>query len=134
MLRQRCGAARDARRSASSLYLGADVKTYPKKIKKMIRHYAGMAYEEELKRELRKLHVHFEEWRDDDISSSELGDFIYAFTKGTARELYNRYNSNWLDLAVAQAIANGILDREDLPKELVEGLSNAAQFVEQRGE
>ena len=109
------------------------MKPYPKKIKKLIRHYAGVAYEEELKRELRKLHAHFEEWRDNDISSSELSDLIYAFTKGPARELYNRYNSSWLDLAVAQAIANGILERDELPKELVDSLSNAAQFAEQRG-
>jgi hypothetical protein len=108
------------------------VKAYPKKIKKLIRQYAGVAYEEELKRELRKLHVHFEEWRDDDISSSQLSDLIYAFTKGPSRELYNKYNSNWPDLAVAQAIASGVLDRDELPGELVESLSNAAQFAEQR--
>jgi hypothetical protein len=110
------------------------VKTYPKKIKKLIRHYAGVAYEEELKSELRKLHIHFEEWRDEDISSSQLSDLIYAFTKGSSRELFNKYNSSWLDLAVAQAIANGILDQDELPKELVESLSNAVQFVEQRDE
>jgi hypothetical protein len=110
------------------------VKAYPKKITKLIRHYAGVAYEEELKRELRKLHIHFEEWRDEDISSSQLSDLIYAFTKGPSRELFNKYNSSWLDLAVAQAIANGILDRDELPEELVESLSDAAQFVEQRDE
>jgi hypothetical protein len=100
----------------------------------LIRHYAGVAYEEELKRELRKLHIHFEEWRDEDITSSQLSDLIYAFTKGPSRELFNKYNSSWLDLAVAQAIASGILDRDELPKELVESLSNAAQFVERRDE
>ncbi len=101
-------------------------------MKKLIHHYAGVAYEEELKRELRKLHVHFEEWRDDDISSSQLSDLIYAFTKGPSRELYNKYNSSWLDLVVAQAIASGILDQDELPEELVESLSHAVQFVEQR--
>jgi hypothetical protein len=110
------------------------VKAYPKKIKKLIRHYAGVAYEEELKRELRKLHIHFEEWRDEDISSSQLSDLIFAFTKGPSRELFNKYNSRWLDLVVAQAIASGILDQDELPKELVESLSTAAQFVEQRDE
>ena len=110
------------------------MKAYPKKIKKLIRHYAGVAYEEELKRELRKLHIHFEEWRDEDISSSQLSDLIYAFTKGPSRELFNKYNSSWLDLAVAQAIGNGILDQDELPKELVESLSNAVQFVEERDE
>ena len=110
------------------------MKAYPKKIKKLIRHYASVAYEEELKRELRKLHIHFEEWRDDDISSSQLSDLIYAFTKGPSRELYNKYNSSWLDLAVAQAIANDILARDELPVDLVESLSNAVQFVEQRDE
>lgn len=110
------------------------MKAYPKKIKKLIRHYAAVAYEEELKCELRKLHIHFEEWRDDDISSSQLSDLVYAFTKGPSRELYNRYNSSWLDLAVAQAIAKGILDKDELPEELVESLSNAVQFVEQRDE
>jgi hypothetical protein len=110
------------------------VKAYPKKIKKLIRHYAGVAYEEELKRELRKLHIHFEEWRDEDISSSQLSDLIYAFTKGPSRELFNKYNSSWLDLAVAQAIANGIFDQDELPKELIESLSDAVQFVEQRDE
>ncbi|HEX8844802.1 MAG TPA: hypothetical protein VF791_09180 [Pyrinomonadaceae bacterium] len=110
------------------------MKAYPKKIKKLIRHYASVAYEEELKRELRKLHIHFEEWRDEDISSSQLSDLIYAFTKGPSRELFNKYNSSWLDLAVAQAIANGILDEDELPKELVESLSHAVHFVEQRDE
>lgn len=109
------------------------MKSYSKKIKKLIRDYNGVAYEAELKHELRKLHVNFEAWRDEDITGGELSELIYKFTKGPSRALYLKYNGSWPDLNVAQAIVSGILEKDEMPSELIEGLGEMIKLLEERG-
>lgn len=109
------------------------MKAYSKKVKKLIRDYNSLAYEAELREELRKIHIKFEAWRDEDITSSELSELIYKFTKGPSRALYLKYNGSWPDLNVAQGIVSGILEKDEMPGELIEGLSGMIKLLEERG-
>jgi hypothetical protein len=71
----------------------------PKRIKRVLREYAGAAHEEELRRVL---------------GSGELSEIIHRFHQGPARDLYVRYDTDRLEMAVAYAITVGILDRRTI--------------------
>ncbi len=47
---------------------------------------------------------------------------IHAFHQGPARELHTRYTAAWLDVVVARAIADGLLDRQTVPAEVLDYL------------
>ncbi|MCI0489210.1 MAG: hypothetical protein L0229_21675 [Blastocatellia bacterium] len=112
-------------------------RNYPKHIKKLIREYGAIAFDRELSRELQKLAYYFNEWKEGNISSEYLSNMVYKFTVGPSRQLYSRYNNSVIDMAVAYAIVNGILNRDDLPDELLQHLERAMEFYEEmraRGE
>jgi hypothetical protein len=50
------------------------MQQYPKNIKRLLREYMVEAYERELHREMAKLNLDFEEWRDGTINSGELSN------------------------------------------------------------
>ena len=106
------------------------MREYPKHIKRLIREFGAIAYERELCEELEALAENFDAWKSGAISSGELSERIYLFTTGPARELYQKYDRSVLDLCVAHAIVTGILNRNDVPPELLEHLSGAIQFYE----
>ena len=97
---------------------------YPKQIKQLLREYASEAYSEELHRELTRLDQHFTEWRDGAIDSHELSHRIHKFHDGPSRDLYKRYSYNNDDMSVACAIVTGILDKDEIPTELLEAIQN----------
>ncbi|HSB82226.1 MAG TPA: hypothetical protein VLM91_25910 [Candidatus Methylomirabilis sp.] len=108
------------------------MKDYPKPIKKLIRQYAGIAHEEELRRALVPLAAKFDEWRVGSLSSGELSDAIHEFHNGPSRELFKTYNEPApLDMAVAYAIATGVLDDKSMERPLLELLVPAIQFYRQ---
>ena len=98
------------------------MKEYPKKIKKLIREYMTEAYERELHRELSKLEVSFEQWRQGEIGSGELSYRLHQYEIGPSRELYKKYNYGEADMNVAYAIVVGILRKDELPSEILEAL------------
>ena len=107
------------------------MKPYPKHIKKLLREYTAEAYERELHRELAILERGFEQWRNGEISSGELSYRIHQYEIGPSRELYKKYNENSLaEMNVAYAIAVGILNKEEVPSELLEALERALSFYE----
>jgi hypothetical protein len=106
------------------------MKDYPKKIKKLIREYMIEAYERELHRELTKLEVSFEQWRNNEISNGEFSYRIHQYEVGPSKELYKKYNDGEADMNVAYAITVGILNRDEVPAELLENLSNTLNFFE----
>lgn len=107
------------------------MKSYPKRIKKLLREYTTEAYERELHRELTILERSFEQWRNGEISSGELSYRIHQYEIGPSRELYKKYNENSLaEMNVAYAIAVGILNKEEVPPELLEALERALSFYE----
>jgi hypothetical protein len=103
----------------------------PRQIKKLLREYSGIAYEIELRRELAALAAHFDEWKNGQMDSWELTDAIHDFHNGASRELYKKYNSGLLEFNVAHAIFTGLLDRTQIPAELLEHLARHLAFYEE---
>ena len=103
---------------------------YSKHVKRLLRELAAEAYEKELSRELAKLDKSFEEWREGKINSGELSYRLHQYEVGSARELYKKYNDGESDFNVAYAIVTGMLDREKVPKELLEAIDNHVRFYE----
>lgn len=91
------------------------MREYPKSVMKLIREYARQAHEEELRRALVPLAQKFDEWRVGTVSSGELTEIIHKFHSGPSRELFKFYNEPApLDLAVAHAIATGVLVESEI--------------------
>jgi hypothetical protein len=102
----------------------------PKRIKRLLREHAELAHEEELRRALLPLAAAFDEWKAGRLSSGELSDRIYEFHQGPSRELFSRYDNRWLDMPVAYAIVRGILDKTQVPPELLDYLQRHLAFYE----
>jgi hypothetical protein len=103
---------------------------YPKNIRRLLREYMIKAYAQELHRELAKLDLGFAQWRDGKIDSSELSYRVHQFEMGASRELYKKYNNSYDDMNVAYAIVTGILNRDEIPAELLESLSSLLVFYQ----
>jgi len=103
---------------------------YSKHIKRLLRELAAEAHEKELSRELVKLDKSFEEWREGKINGGELSYQIHQYEVGPSRELYKKYNDGENDFNVAYAIVTDMLDREEIPKELIEAIDNHVRFYE----
>ena len=103
----------------------------PKRIKRLLREYAGAAHEEELRRALLPVSEAFGRWARRELGSGELSEIIHRFHQGPARELWVRYNTSHLEMAVAFAITTGVLGRETIPAELLEHLAGALRFYEE---
>jgi hypothetical protein len=103
---------------------------YSKRIKRLLREFAAEAYEKELSRELAKLDMSFEEWRDGKIISGELSYRIHQYEAGVSRELFKKYNEGKNDFNVAYAIVTGILDRDTIPEEVLETIDKHLRFYE----
>jgi hypothetical protein len=103
---------------------------YSKNLKRLLRELAAEAYDKELSRELTKLEKSFEEWRNGKIDSGELRHRIHQYEIGPSRELYKKYNDGQDDFNVAYAIVTGILDREEVPEELIEAIEKHMRFFE----
>jgi|SRR5215468_3739316 len=103
----------------------------PKRIKRLLREYAAAAHEEELRRALVPIAEAFKRWERRELESGELSEMIHRFHQGPARDLWVRYNTPHLPMAVAAAIATGVLSRETIPAELLDHLAGAIRFYEQ---
>lgn len=113
------------------------MQKYPKHIRKLMGEYLGKAYESELHRELVKLDQSFAEWRAGKIDDWELSDRINRYEMGPSRELYKKYNYGQNDMNLAYAIATGILNRNEVPAELLEALGQPLgyyQLLKDRGD
>jgi hypothetical protein len=106
------------------------MKDYPKKIKKLIREYMAEAYERELHRELTKLAVSFSQWQNGEIGSGEFSHRIHQYEVGPSKELYKKYNYGEADINVVYAIVAGILNRDEVPVELLESLAGPLSSFE----
>ena len=96
----------------------------------MLREFAVEAYEKELSRELARLDESFAKWRNGKINSGELSDRIHQYETGASRELFKRYNEGKNDFNVAYAVTTGILNRENVPKELIEAIDKHLDFYQ----
>jgi hypothetical protein len=72
----------------------------------------------------------FDAWKADQISSGELADRIHEFHDGTARDIFKSYSHRLIEQPLARAIAEGVLDRSQVPAEVLEYLAGAIEFYE----
>jgi hypothetical protein len=99
--------------------------------KRKLRELAGMAYRRELGHELAKLEMDFSRWRGGEIDPFELSDRIHHFHDGVSRDLYVAYRDLSPSHAVARAIALQVLDRTEVPSEILGELESMVQFFEE---
>jgi len=106
------------------------MKDYPKNINRLLRQYLIKAYGQELYRELEKLNLDFAQWRDGKIDSGELNYRVHKYHEGPSRELYKKYNNSFDDMNVAYAIVTGILNRDEIPTQLLEAISDSLAYYQ----
>ncbi len=104
------------------------MKEVSKAVKRGLRQLGAVAYEEELRRALLPLADVFEAWKAGRVASGDLVEAIHAFHQGPARELHLRYDRHLLPASVAQAVARGILKKEQVPPEVLAHLAGLLEF------
>ena len=105
-----------------------------KRTKRQIRELAAKTEELELRAALQVLADDFRRWEGGKIDSFELKDLIHRFDQGPARQIYLRYSTSDPSPGVAQAIANGMLDRATVPAEVLNTLEPLIAFMSSEGE
>jgi hypothetical protein len=101
-----------------------------KGLKRLVREWAAVAHERELRQALLGLRTHFDRWQRGEIAAVDLNDLIHQFHQGASREIWKRYATNHLEPAIASAVAAGILRREELPEELLRHVAGLIDYYE----
>lgn len=94
-----------------------------------LRELAGIAYERELSRELTALEREFARWRGGTIDAHGLGDRIHQFHQGPNRRLFMIYTGSAIHVAVAAAIAKGIISEAEAGPGILELLRAGIEFA-----
>ena len=102
----------------------------PKRIKRLVREWAGIAHDRDLRKALGELRVQFDRWDRGEIDAFELNDFVHRFHNDISREIWKRYATTHLEPAVASAVAAGVLRKEELPPELTRHIAALIEFYE----
>jgi hypothetical protein len=82
--------------------------------KKKVRQLAGIAWERELRCELRKIAAAIEDMENNSLSAFDVNDSIHRFHNGASRELFKRYSDSLPWWGVCRAYFDGVLTDEDL--------------------
>ena len=102
----------------------------PKRIKSLVRKWAGIAHDRDLRKALSELRAQFDRWDRGEIDSFELNELVHRFHQDTSRGVWKRYATTHLEPAVASAVAAGVLRKEELPTELVQHIAGLIEFYE----
>jgi len=102
----------------------------PKRIERLVREWAGVAHDRDLRDALSELRARFDRWDRGEIDSFELNNLIHRFHQDTARQIWKRYATTHLEPAVASAVAAGVLREGELPEELVQHVAPLIEFYE----
>lgn len=105
----------------------------PRRIKRLVREWAGIAHDRELGKALLDLRSQFDRWQRGEISAVDLNDLIHRFHDGGSRDIWKKYATNHLEPALGHAVATGILRREELPPELLHQIAGLVEFYEAEG-
>ena len=110
----------------------ADLNTKANRLK--LRELAGVAYSRELGTELAKVEKEFVRWRSGEIDPFELSDRIHQFHDGVSRDLYVAYRDLSPHHSVARAVAHQILERAEIPPDILAALQSAIELFEEQRE
>ena len=102
----------------------------PKRIKRQVREWAGIAHDRDLRKALGELRTEFERWDRGEIDSFELNERVHRFHQDTSREIWKRYAATPLEPAVASAVAAGVLRKEELPSALLHHIAGLIEFYQ----
>lgn len=102
----------------------------PKRIKRLVREWAGIAHDRDLREALSELRVQFNRWDLGEIDSFELNELVHRFHQDTARDIWKRYATTHPEPAIALAVAAGVLRKEELPAELVQHIAGLIELYE----
>lgn len=102
------------------------MKDMTKSQRRHLKELAGRAYECELSRAIDSVHQEIQRWKNNEISCWDVDQKIHSYHDNEARSLYKTYVMlNEPRVAVAQAIAKGILDIAEVKEDcrpLLDGL------------
>lgn len=87
---------------------------YTKSEKRALRELSALAYERELSEALDELYKDFLKWKRKRIYAFDFKDYIHKFHNGISRKLWSIYADSRYDFAVIQAVAKGILTKEEV--------------------
>ena len=96
--------------------------SYPIFLKRQLRQFAQLASERELQQQLADVATHVDAWRQQAITARELRHVLHRYVEGASRELIQRYRDHADDALVQKALAKGILQRDELPRDLLAAL------------
>lgn len=106
----------------------ADLDT--KANRKRLRELSAVAHVRELGAELAKVEEDFARWRSGEIDPFELSDRIHRFHDGASRDVSVTYRDSRPYQAVARAVAYRILERSEIPSDLLAALEPLIGYFE----
>lgn len=101
-----------------------------KRIRRLVRDWAGVAHERDLRKALDEVRAQFDRWERQEISSFALNEIVHHFHQESSRDIWKRYATNHLEPAIASAVVAGIIRREELPPELLQHIATLIEFYE----
>lgn len=99
-----------------------------KSFRKIARQLVGQAYQREQEKALESLRREFFRWQSGEIDCWELTDLIHRFHDGESRDLYKIYEMGDIKIALARAVALGILGEDEVPADLREPMRPMIEF------
>ena len=106
------------------------MKDVSEKDKGVLKRLRDEAYLRELNSALEALASSFDDWREERINGYQLSDTIHEFHNGAARKLSSIYHQLDERMAVASALARGVLNKDEVPEHLIVQLQIAIDFFE----
>ena len=97
--------------------------------KKKVRHLAGIAWERELRNEIRGIAAAINEMENGSLSAFDVNDRIHKFHNGASRDLYRQYSESLPWLGVSQAFFDRVLTDDDLVDASDEVRTGIAEFA-----
>jgi len=96
--------------------------------RKELRRLASLAHDRDLTRALEALDAAFAEWREGKLEAYELNERIHDYHQGVQREIWTLYKRGNEGLAVARALALGLLEPAEVAPELAAALEPTARL------
>jgi len=100
---------------------------YSKEVRDHLRRLTREAFEKELGQNLAKLCEPLGRWEKQEISSTELDEFVHEVHQGS-RQIFNLRESLKADQIVARSLASGVLTEDEVPEPVREALSGLVKF------